>query len=340
MRIGEGLLGSVQSTGEELYVTLPMPNLPHAVAILGLSLVLAACPPPELSGAAGEGVPAPSSPGIPARGSEAHLDVASWNIEWFGSAGNGPSDEALQLARAAAVIRGIDADVWGLAEIADEAAWRGLVAALPAYHGLLVSERSVRGGPAAYHRGEQKLAVLVKRDVATLLGARVVLARHERTFAGRPPLEARLRLTATGEELVVIVVHMKAFADRASWARREAAAALLHTYLDTEHPTRRVLVIGDWNDDVDRSIVRGLPTPYASLVRDPRYRFVTAPLSARRVSSTAGYAELVDHHLASDEMAALEVPGSAAVYRLERFLPDFARTTSDHYPVLSHYRLW
>ena len=93
-------------------------------------------------------------------------------------------------------------------------------------------------------------------------------------------------------------------------------------------------------DDVDASIVRGLPTPYASLVRDPDYRFVTALLSARRVSSTVGHAELVDHHLASDEMAALEVPGSAEVYRLERYVPDFARTTSDHYPVLSHYSLW
>lgn len=338
-RIGGSLVGSVQSTGEDLYVTLPMPTLPHALAVLGLSLALAACPPPELSGAAGDGVLAPADLEIPPRGTAALLDVASWNIEWFGSAGNGPADESLQQARAVAVLQGTDADIWGLAEIADASAWRQLVAALPAYRGVLVSARDVEGGPRAYHRGEQKLGLLVKREVATLLGARVVLGRHEREFAGRPPLEARLRLAATGEELVVIVVHMKAFADRASWARRQAAAALLHEYLEAEHATRKVLVIGDWNDDVDRSIVRGLPTPYAALARDDGWRFVTAPLSARRISST-GHADLVDHHLASDEMAALEVPGSAEVYRLERYVPDFARTTSDHHPVLSHYRAW
>src|SRR5690606_25871927 len=40
---------------------------------------------------------------IPVKGSGATLDVATWNIEWFGAA-NGPSNDALQLANVAAVI--------------------------------------------------------------------------------------------------------------------------------------------------------------------------------------------------------------------------------------------
>lgn len=316
-----------------------MPAPFRALLVLALSLSSAACPPPELSGAPGAGFRGAETE-IPARGSDAHLDVASWNIEWFGSTGNGPSDEPLQLARAVEVIRGTDADIWGLAEIVDEGAWRQLVSRLPGYEGVLVTAPSVRGGAAAYHRGEQKVGLLYKRDLATLVAARVVLARHEATFAGRPPLEVRLRVGAAREQLVVVVLHMKAFADTASWRRRQAAGALLHDYLEAEHTGRKVVVIGDWNDDVDVSIGRGLPTPYASLVQDPDYRFVTAPLSARRVSSTSGYAELVDHHLASRSLAALEVPGSAEVYRVDEHVPDFASTTSDHFPVLSRYRMW
>lgn len=311
----------------------------RAALVLGLSLPSMGCPPPELSGAPGDGH-MPARPEIPSRGSDAHLDVASWNIEWFGSTGNGPADESLQLERVAGVIGGTDADIWGLVEVVDEDAWRQLLAGLPGYRGVLATGASVKGGAAAYHRGEQKVGLIFKRDVASLVGARVVLAAHEATFAGRPPLEVRLRLARSDEELVVLVLHMKAFADQESWRRRKAAGELLHAFLDAEHPARKVVVIGDWNDDVDTSIVRGLPSPFAALVQDRAYRFVTAPLSARRVSSTTGYADLVDHHLASDELAAVEVPGSAEVYRVDAYIPDFDRTTSDHFPVLSRYRLW
>lgn len=290
--------------------------------------------------AAGAGEPHP--PAIPPRGSATQLDVASWNIEWFGAPSNGPADEGLQLAHARDVIRGTDADIWGLVEVVDGAAWDRLEAGLPGYTGVLANDRIVTGGAASYGRKEQKVGILFKSGVATLVRARVILAGDDVAFAGRPPLEVTLRVTLNGvtEDLVVIVLHMKAFADQASWQRRRIAAGRLQDYLDATWPAQKVIVIGDWNDDVDTSITRGNPTPFASLVAAPhRYRFLTARLSERRVASTTGYKELIDHHLATDELAAAEVPRSAEVYRVDAFIPAFERTTSDHFPVLTHFTM-
>ena len=62
-------------------------------------------------------------------------------------------------------------------------------------------------------------------------------------------------------DIVVIVLHMKAFDDVPSWQRRQSAANALKSYLDTNYPTQKVIVVGDWNDDVDTSITAGQASP-------------------------------------------------------------------------------
>ena len=53
---------------------------------------------------------------------------------------------------------------------------------------------------------------------------------------------------------MVIVLHAKAMSDMDSWQRRVDASRALKTYLDGTWPSAKVLVIGDFNDDVDVSI--------------------------------------------------------------------------------------
>ena len=95
---------------------------PRAALLLGLALPLAACDTPFSP----HSVVAPRLATVPAQGTASTLDVASWNIEWFGSTGSGPTDEALQLANARDIISGADMDVWGVAEIVDQAHWNNL----------------------------------------------------------------------------------------------------------------------------------------------------------------------------------------------------------------------
>lgn len=276
---------------------------------------------------------------VPAQGTSSTLDLANWNIEWFGSKSNGPRNEDQQLLNARDVIAGADLDAWGLAEIVDNAHFDNLVAQLPGYAGFLANDPIVTSGSSWYDSGELKLGFLYKTSVITVNAAKVILTENNYDFAGRPPLRVDVTATVNGasSDLVVIVLHMKAFTDEASWQRRRDASRALKRYLDDAHPARAVLVIGDWNDDVDTSISAGRPSPFRNFVDDPaRYAFPTRALSEAGISSTR-YRDLVDHHLHTDELLADYVAGSAEVYRVDRAIPGYASTTSDHLPVLTRY---
>lgn len=309
---------------------------------------LAICAGAVVGGCGGGGSPADPRPDrpaeVPARGDAATFDVATWNVEWFGDPGNGPSDEARQQRNVRDVVAGAALDLWALQEVVDEAAFDALVAAIPGYGGLLADDPSVEGGPEWYRDfgdREQKVALLYRTSVVSVLGARVILASEDFSFAGRPPLEVRVRITVDGVSMdgVVVVVHAKASDDEASWGRRAAASLALEAYLDATWPTAPVWVLGDFNDDVDTSITAGRPSPYDNFMGSPGWGFVTAALSQQGVSSTVGFPDVVDHHLVSDEVAGTYVTGSVEAFRVDRHIDDYATTTTDHYPVLARYAL-
>ncbi|QSQ25658.1 lamin tail domain-containing protein [Pyxidicoccus parkwayensis] len=277
---------------------------------------------------------------IPSRGFASTLDVGCWNLEYFGSTSHGPSDETLQLQNARDVILGADLDIWGVEEIVSAAQFNTLVSQLPGYAGLLGSDPSVVGGSTYYTPGEQKVALLYKPSVATVLGARVILTANATSFGGRPPLEVRLRVSLNGhtEDLVVIVMHAKALSDADSWQRRVDGSQALKAYLDSNWPTAKVLVVGDFNDDVDVSIAASRASPYENFVADPvRYTLPTKALSDANLTSTTGYKAVIDHHLATNEQQAVYVPGSAEVYRVDAYIPNYDTMTTDHFPVLTRY---
>lgn len=277
---------------------------------------------------------------VPGKGAADTLDIASWNIEWFGDAGNGPGNEPLQLQNARDVISGTDMDIWGVAEVVGTSQFNSLKSQLAGYAGFLANDPTVVNGSAYYAGTEQKVGILYKSSVASVRDARVILTGSDNDFAGRPPLQVTLRVTLNGrtEDIVVIVMHAKCCADSASWTRRANAANALKTYLDANFPSQKVWVIGDFNDDLDASITVGSPTPYANILSDTaRYRFPTKALSDAHIASTVDFPDTIDHHLASDEAHAQLLAGSVQVHRVDQFIANYGNSTSDHYPVLSRY---
>ncbi len=279
------------------------------------------------------------------RGTAATFDVGTWNVLWFGDTDNGPEDETTQRRRVRDVLKGADLDLWGLQEVVGRAAFTALLAELPGYTGLLADDPSVVDGAAYYSdfgNREQKVALVFKSSVVEVLGARIVLTARDQDFAGRPPLEVRIRmrLGGTTQDAVVLVLHAKADADVDAWERRGRASEALKAYLDATWPTARVWVIGDFNDDVDTSILVGRPSPYAAFMADtPRWSFPTAALSAAGTRSTVRYPDPIDHHLVSNEALATYVSGSVEAYRVDAVIADYGSTTSDHFPVLARYRI-
>lgn len=280
---------------------------------------------------------------VPSRGGVTTLDIASWNIEWFGDTSNGPTNESLQLQNARAVIAGADFDIWGVAEIVSLAQWNNLKAQLPGYSGFLAKEPNVING-AAFYSGfggtEQNVGILYKTSIATVTDARVILTANDFDFAGRPPLQVTLRVMLNGaiENIVVIILHAKCCSDSDSWTRRRNASNALKSYLDTNFPTQKVWVIGDFNDDVDTSITPQRASPYANFVNDAAdYRFPTQALSASGISSTTSFPDTIDHHLNTNEANATYINGTVEVFRVDQFIPNYDATTSDHFPVLTRY---
>jgi endonuclease/exonuclease/phosphatase family metal-dependent hydrolase len=272
----------------------------------------------------------------------ATLDVGEWNIEWFGSMAGGPPDKPLQLRNASEVIRHVDMDVWGLEEIIDAGEFNRLLSRLPGYAGFLANDPMVARGSDYYAEDEMKVGILYRPDTIAVRSARVILGDHEYDFAGRPPLEVHIEVrTPNGtSRLVLIVLHAKAGADPASYQQRKRGAVALKSYLDHEHPKDKVLVVGDFNDDIDTSISRGRPSSYRNFVNDRAdYTFVTEELSQAAERSTSHYNSMVNHHLATNELAASFIEGSAEVIRPDEHIPRFGFTTSDHYPTVSRYRL-
>jgi endonuclease/exonuclease/phosphatase family metal-dependent hydrolase len=277
---------------------------------------------------------------VPAQGTSTTVDFGNWNIEWFGSTSNGPTNETLQQSNVRDVILGADLDIWGLEEVVSTTAFSNLKAQLPGYSGIVASDSVVTSGSTYYGSSEQKVALLYKTSVATLLSARIILTAYDTDFAGRPPLEAKLRVSLNGRtrDIVVIVLHMKAFNDSTSWQRRLNASNALKSYLDSTYPSTQVIVFGDWNDDVDTSITSGKASPYQNFVSDSLdYFFPTKALSSAGVSSTASYSDFIDHQLITNDLQSLYVSGSAKAYRVDSYISSYASTTSDHFPVLSRY---
>jgi endonuclease/exonuclease/phosphatase family metal-dependent hydrolase len=277
---------------------------------------------------------------IPAKGTATTLDFGNWNLEWFGSTSNGPTNESLQLSNARDVINGADLDIWGLQEVVSATSFNSLVSQLPGYAGLLANASTVTGGSSYYSSSEQKVGLVYKTSVASVVSARIILTSHDYDFAGRPPLEVKLRVSLNGrtEDIVVIVLHNKCCTDSTSWQRRANASQALKSYLDSTYPTTKVMVFGDWNDDLDTSISSGKASPFKNFVDDSLdYTFPTKALTDARISTTASYPDAIDHQLTTNDLRASYVPGSVEAYRVDAYISNYSNSTSDHFPVLSRY---
>jgi hypothetical protein len=158
----------------------------------------------------------------------------------------------------------------------------------------------------------------------------VVLRDLDWAFAGRPPLLARFAVDGRDDQVrTVVTLHAKASSDLESWRRRELGADGLLSLLDGTLATESVAIAGDFNDDLDESIRRDKPSPYAAL-RDA-YPFASWDLALSDISTTVRGRHAIDHVLLTGSWDA----GTSA--RAGIFIPsvqDFSDTTSDHYPVM------
>lgn len=322
----------------------------YSKPILSLTLLLSALV--IFSGCGSDTTPTPIDTNEPEPNTEfapvgtaSTLDFGTWNLEWFGDTSRGPSDEAKQLNNVSFVISGLDLDIWSIQEVTSNSHFNDLLDSLEGYDGFLANDPMVQSDSAYYSdfgNNEQKVGLIYKSELVTINSAQPILTDYDYEFAGRPPLEVQLNATIGDQstDIIAILIHAKCCTENEDYERKSAGANALKSYLDSTWPEANIMVFGDFNDDIDTSISTGRESVYKPFVDDAQdYIFPTMALSENNISSTTGYPDVIDHHLNSNELYSMYVSESVMSFQPEDYIPNYASTTSDHYPVLTRYSL-
>ncbi|SFD13199.1 Por secretion system C-terminal sorting domain-containing protein [Chitinophaga sp. CF118] len=287
------------------------------------------------------------------------LKVVNWNIEWFGSPAQNPANDSLQQANVTTILKKLDADIFALAEVVDTARFRTVVSQLNGYSYILSDFGSYADSTTDVdYVSAQKLAFVYKTSVIRSLRSYGILRRGGSSTAyynwssGRFPflMEAKANLNGDSALINFILIHGKANTGTSaekliSWQRRKDGALELKDSLDVQYPASNFVVLGDFNDALDKTITTerapDTTTSYIDFINDSlHYKPLTLPLSLAGQQSTVGYNTVIDNVLASDELAISYLPGSARVRKeVEKLVNAYSTTTTDHYPVQTNYNL-
>ena len=287
------------------------------------------------------------------------LKVVNWNMEWFGSPAQNPANDSLQQANVTTILKSLDADIFALAEVVDTARFRAVVSRMPGYSYVLSGFGSYADSLTdADYTSAQKLAFVYKTAVIRKIRAYGVLRQGGSSNAyynwssGRFPylMEATARLGSDSAHIQFILLHAKANTGAGAekvtaWHRRKEGLKELKDTLDGQYPYSNIIMLGDFNDDLSKTITTELlpdtTTSYIDFINDSAdYKPLTLPLSLSGQRSTISYPSVIDNVIASDEVGVAYVPASARIQtQVERLVGSYGTTTTDHYPVLSRYNL-
>lgn len=268
---------------------------------------------------------------FPALGKDSSLDIATWNLEWFGDTENGPTNENTQQTNVRNLIMQTDFDVFAVQEVSNEQAFNTMNTLLDFKYGNMLAPISPT----------QKMALYWKKDMFTLIASesKLILTDQPSNFVERFPLQVALA-TKGGTQtdtLYFIVLHLKAFSDQSSYNTRSNASKSLKTYLESNLSKKKFIVLGDWNDDLDQSIYNNQASPYKNFL-DAGYTFPSRELTLAGKKSYAFGNEMIDHVLQSKSLDSFYYSGSAKVFdNAASFVSNFSNNTSDHFPVYAAY---
>lgn len=270
---------------------------------------------------------------VPTKGSDATLDIATWNILVFGWAESGPPD-ARQFRNVLKVMRNADLDLWAVQEIADPELFDALVDSLDGYRGIL-----------SRNYGFGSLGFIYKSSVVRRLSSKTILRREREYFRERPPLllEADVALNGETTRVNFITIHMQPFSGETEHNLRAEGGRLLKEYIDDNLSKEPVVVLGDFNDRLDRAISGLDASPYGHWLEDSTYRFLT-----REIEKAGGHTfcfdsgclsgSVIDHIVITDELFEAYVPNSVTPFsEVINSISNYVLTTSDHLPVLASF---
>jgi hypothetical protein len=165
--------------------------------------------------------------------------------------------------------------------------------------------------------------------------------------SGRYPLlmTADVTLNCVTKRMNFILVHAKANTSptATAYARRQASANELHDTIQTFFADQNVIMLGDFNDDLDQTITAGINPPvtsYSAFTTDNANFFSpTLALSLAGKKSTVSFNDVIDHVMLSNEMEPYYMSSTATILsEVSSLVSNYGTTTTDHYPVFTRYK--
>ncbi len=291
------------------------------------------------------------------------LEVVNWNVEWFGSttAGQGPSDKNVQQANVQTILQNIGADIYGLVEVVDESRLAAVVSNMPGYSYVICnwgSHTNTNSTTPSPLTGAQKQAFVYKTALFSNIVTAPLLSQGINTAAdisnpaynyfssGRFPymMTADVTLNGITQNVRFVLVHAKANTSptATSYSRRKSSADTLYYTLNNLFPSDNIIVLGDFNDDLDQTITDGIMPPtssYSAFINDDmRFSKPTLALSLAGKKSTVGFNDMIDHVITSNEMNINYMSNTAAALTdVASLVTNYGTTTTDHYPIFTRY---
>ncbi|MCP4457545.1 MAG: hypothetical protein GY816_05885 [Cytophagales bacterium] len=297
---------------------------------------------------------------------EQTFDIATWNMEFFGTtiSGFGSSDISLQASNANIVLAALNADIIAVQEVSSDSLLLVIVDGLSGYE-LICSDvysRSWQAPDPSNPFPPQKLCFIYNTATVNLVSERAVFddfytqarlglipdldgyptSSGASSFwsSGRLPYQMIADVTTLGStrRVNLINIHAKSGSGSNDLARREFDNMVLKDTLDAQYAGDNIILLGDYNDDVFTSIGGGAST-YAVILNDSaNYDAITASLSLSETPTfIGGSGSTIDHMTISNELFGDWIPGTESIYFPFNDVDNYEGTTSDHLPVLARF---
>ena len=282
---------------------------------------------------------------------DSFYSVASMNTMWFGKPSGCSCDTALQFANTSSFINELQPDIMGLQEVTENTYLNRIKNLLGSnYDAKLATYCSLALDTSnGNYKNNQKTAYLFNQNKFTFLqtfGLAYSTSNYKSTTSayhyfssGRYPMVLKL-IEKTGNDTIYFMnIHAKALNDTDSYNRRVGGAHIIADSVNAQYANQKVLLTGDYNDQLDTSITPGFPSPYIYLVNTAMQGISLPSLYVGQTTYVTIANSIIDNFCANTKMINDYANGSYTILNeLTSVFTNYTTTTSDHYPVIAYFK--
>ena len=259
-------------------------------------------------------------------GDDNSLDIATWNIEWF------PKNDEVTIEYVSEIIQQLDLDIIAIQEVDDTILFDQMLNTLQAYTGYY--ESSWFAGLAFIY----KTGIVEINDIYEIY----TTSPYWSAFPRSPMV---MDLDFMGENYFIINNHFKCCGDGIidfddasdEESRRYAAINLIKEYVDNNLENKRVIVVGDLNDNIAEAPINNV---FQEVLYDSNnYLFADLEIAQGNSSewSYPTWPSHLDHILITNELFQVLNSFEVQTIKVDEYLyggwNEYDQNISDHRPV-------